>query len=106
MTDREFTTALNAAELMLNGLGEAMATRVAKQWEAKCRELADARAQVERAHKALAASDDVIRELANRYNMESPEGRRISMALASIIADNAAVLGPVASTDRTPGGAT
>ena len=46
MTDRNFRTALNAAELMLNGLGEAMATRVAKQWEDKCRKL-------ERAERAL-----------------------------------------------------
>lgn len=56
--------------------------------------------QLYAAKEALIASDDFIREVANQYNLETKEGRRISIALAKIIHANAAVLGPPPSQEK------
>lgn len=53
---RELNTSLNAAELMLQGCKEGMATRVAKQWDEKCAEVAQLRADYEERH----AENDVL----------------------------------------------
>lgn len=82
----------NLEEKLTRYIGSYMALQI---------EASQLRSQVERMRAALTASDDVIREVANQHNMETAEGRRISLALGKIIAENAALLGPVPALTST-----
>ncbi|WP_439398532.1 hypothetical protein ACRQ5Q_14625 [Bradyrhizobium sp. PMVTL-01] len=56
--ERDLNTMLNAAELMMHGLKDAMAIRIARQWDEKCKDVSELRLRLIAAEQSLNTYDE------------------------------------------------